>query len=146
MKTYSAKPSEVTRAWHLIDAKDAPLGRIATQVATLLTGKHKPMFTPHIDCGDFVVIINASELVVTGDKLEKKKYYHYSGYPGGIKEAQLKEKLGKDAASVIENAVRGMIPANKLRPERLKRLKVYVGGEHNHAAQKPKPYSVKEGK
>lgn len=146
MKTYSAKPSDVTRKWYVIDASEAPLGRIATKVATLLTGKGKPQFTQHIDTGDYVVVINADKLVVTGDKMQKKMYYRHSGFPGGIKEATLADKMAKDSTEVIVRAVRGMLPVNKLRDDRLKRLKVYAGTEHNHEAQKPEVVSVKEGK
>ena len=154
MKTYSAKPSDVTRSWYVVDASEVSLGRLATQVATLLTGKGKPMFTHHIDCGDHVIVINSDNLVVTGNKLEDKMYYHHSHYPGGLKETQLKDKLAKDSTEVIIKAVRGMLPVNKLRDERLARLRVYKGAEHNHEAQKPKAYSltsaaklrVKEGK
>ena len=147
MKTFSAKPSDVTRKWYVIDAAEAPLGRVATKVATLLTGKGKPQFTQHIDTGDFVVIINAGNLNVTGNKLENKMYYRHSGYPGGLKEASLKDVLsGKTPERAIYEAVRGMLPVNKLRDERLKRLKIYVGAEHNHAAQKPEAISVKENK
>lgn len=146
MKTYSAKPSDVTRKWYVIDASDAPLGRVATQVATLLTGKSKPQYTPHIDCGDYVIIVNADNLVVTGKKLTDKIYYRHTGFPGGIKDATLAEKMAKDSTDVIFKAVRGMISANKLRDERLKRLKIYAGTEHNHEAQKPEVLSLKEGK
>lgn len=146
MKTYSAKPSDVTRKWYVIDASDATLGRVATRVATLLTGKGKPQFTPHIDCGDYVIIVNADNLVVTGKKLTDKVYYRHTGFPGGIKDATLAEKMAKDSTDVIYKAVRGMIPANKLRDERLKRLKIYAGTEHNHEAQKPEVLSLKEGK
>lgn len=146
MKTYSAKPNDVTRKWYVIDASEAPLGRLSTRVATLLTGKEKPQFTQHIDCGDYVVVINAAKLVVTGDKLNKKIYYRHSNYPGGLKETKLSDKLAKDPASVIETAVRGMLPVNKLRPERLKRLKVYSGSEHNHDPQKPEVISLKGNK
>jgi large subunit ribosomal protein L13 len=142
-KTYSAKPSEVERAWYVIDASEAPMGRVATRVATLLTGKEKPMFTQHIDCGDYVVVINADKLVVTGDKLDKKMYYHHSGYPGGLKELTLKEKQTKDPTYALTHAIRGMLPVNKLRDGRLARLKVYAGEEHNHEAQKPKTISLK---
>jgi len=143
MKTYSAKPTEVTRKWYVVDAAEAPLGRVATQVATLLTGKGKPMFTHHIDCGDFVVIINAQSLVVTGKKLEDKMYYRHSQYPGGLKEATLAQKMAKDPTKVVIQAVRGMLPVNKLRPGRLERLKVYAGSEHKHEAQQPQSISVK---
>lgn len=146
MKTYSAKPSDVTRKWHVIDASEAPLGRIATVAATLLTGKGKPQFTTHIDTGDFVIIINSDNLVVTGNKMEDKMYYRHSGFPGGLREMQLKDKMAKDSTQVIIKAIRGMLPVNKLRPGRLERLKVYPGLEHNHAAQKPEKLSVKEGK
>lgn len=142
MKTYSAKPTEVTRAWHVIDASQAPLGRVSTKAATLLTGKEKPMFTHHIDCGDYVVIINAEKLIVTGDKMNKKMYYHHSHYPGGLKEATLAEKMVKDPTHALNHAIRGMLPVNKLRDGRLARLKVYAGAEHNHEAQKPVSLSL----
>lgn len=145
MKTYSAKPGDVTRAWYVIDASDATLGRIATKVATLLTGKGKPQFTAHIDCGDFVVITNAAQLVVTGNKLEDKMYYRHSGYPGGLAEASLKDVMEKDASRAIFEAVRGMLPVNKLRDERLKRLKIYLDDNHKHEAQKPVVLSLKKG-
>lgn len=143
MKTYSAKPSDVTRKWYVVDASEASLGRVATQVATLLTGKGKPQFTKHIDCGDFVVVINAKDTVVTGGKETKKVYYRHSSYPGGLKEATLAEKMEKDPTFAITNAVRGMLPVNKLRGGRLLRLKVYAGSDHQHEAQKPTPISVK---
>lgn len=144
-KTYSAKPSEVTRRWILIDASEAPLGRISTIIATYLTGKNKPIYTPHIDCGDYVVVINAANLQVTGDKKEAKKYFSYSGFPGGLKEATLSEKLAKDPSKVIEAAVKGMLPKNKLAPERMKRLRVFADENHGHAAQKPEKVEVKRG-
>lgn len=146
MKTYSAKPSDVTRQWYVIDASEAPLGRVATKIATLLTGKGKPQFTKHIDCGDFVVVVNAANIVSTGDKLNKKVYYRHSGYPGGLKETALADTLTKDPTFAITHAVRGMLPVNRLRDERLKRLKVYAGAEHRHAAQKPITISVKDSK
>jgi large subunit ribosomal protein L13 len=146
MKTYSAKPSDVTREWYVVDASEVSLGRLSTKVATLLTGKGKPQFTHHIDCGDFVVVINADKLVVTGDKLQQKKYYRHSGFPGGLSEATLADKMEKDSTQVIIHAVRGMLPVNKLRDERLKRLKVYAGADHAHAPQQPKTLSLKEGK
>jgi large subunit ribosomal protein L13 len=137
-KTYSAKPSDVTRNWWVVDASEAPLGRLSTKIATLLTGKEKPQFTHHIDCGDFVVVINADKLIVTGNTAETDKmYYHHSGFPGGLTETSLAQQRVKDPTLIIEKAVRGMLPVNKLRPERLKRLKVYAGSEHTHAAQKP---------
>jgi large subunit ribosomal protein L13 len=146
MKTFSAKPSDVTRTWYVVDASEASLGRAATQIATLLTGKHKPMFTKHIDVGDFVVVVNTDNLVVTGNKLEDKMYYRHSGYPSGLTETQLKDKMSTDSTDVIFKAVRGMLPVNKLRDARLARLKIYAGAEHNHAAQKPVAFSLKEGK
>jgi large subunit ribosomal protein L13 len=146
MKTYSAKPTDVIREWHVVDASEVPLGRLATQVAQLLTGKGKPQFTQHIDCGDFVVVINAEKLQVTGNKLEDKMYYRHSHYPGGLKEINLTKQLVKDPTAPVIHAIRGMLPVNKLRDGRLARLKVYAGSEHNHAAQQPKAFSLKEGK
>lgn len=143
MKTYSAKPSEVTRAWYIIDATEAPLGRISTRIAKLLTGKDKPMFTQHIDCGDYVVVINADSLVATGNKLTDKMYYRHSQYPGSLKEATLADMMAKDSTEVIRLSVKGMLPKNKLMNERLKRLKIYKGEEHNNHAQKPTKVSVK---
>jgi large subunit ribosomal protein L13 len=146
MKTYSAKPSQVKRAWYVIDAQEAPLGRVASRVAVLLTGKTKPTFTRHIDVGDFVIVINAQNSVLTGKKATDKIYYHHSQYPGGLTEQTYIETAKKDPTKAIYEAVRGMLPVNKLRPERLKRLKIYAGPEHDHAAQQPKLVSVKEGK
>lgn len=146
MKTYSAKPSDITRTWHVIDASEAPLGRIATVAASLLIGKGKPAFTSHIDCGDFVVVINTDKLVVTGNKLEDKKYYRHSGYPGGLTETQLKDVVASDSTKAVYAAVRGMLPVNKLRDCRLARLKLYGGAEHNHAAQKPVTLNLKGAK
>ncbi len=143
MKTYSAKPTEVTRKWHVLDASELPLGRLSTVAATLLTGKGKPMFTQHIDCGDYVIVINADQLVVTGNKMEDKMYYRHTHYPGGLREASLKEKMAKDSTQVVEHAIRGMLPVNKLRAGRLERLKIYAGAEHNHEAQKPKKFNLK---
>lgn len=137
MKTFSAKPSDVTRAWYVVDAGELPLGRLSTKVAELLMGKGKPSFTQHIDTGDYVIVINAEKLVVTGKKLEDKKYYRHSNYPGGLKESNLQFELDKDPAKVIRHSIRGMLPVNKLRDGRLARLKVYAGSEHEHAAQKP---------
>jgi len=143
MKTFQAKPTDVSREWILLDASEAPLGRLSTKIATLLTGKGKPSFTKHIDCGDYVVVINADKLVVTGTKLEDKKYYRHSQYPGSLKTATLTEKLKKDSTDVIVLAVKGMLPKNKLMTERLKRLKVYAGEAHSHEAQSPKKVSIK---
>lgn len=143
MKTYSQKPSEVTRRWVLIDAKDLPLGRLATEIAKYLIGKYKPTYTPHIDGGDYVVVINAADVPVTGNKEEAKIYYRHSGFPGGIKDATLKEVREKFPERVIENAVKGMLPKNKLSPERMQRLKVFPGSEHAHTAQTPEKIEVK---
>ena len=145
MKTYSAKPSDVTRDWYVIDASEVPLGRMATRIATLLTGKEKPQFTAHIDCGDNVIVINAAKLVVTGDKLTDKKYYHHSLYPGGLYERTLENQMDRDATIVVQKAVRGMIPVNKLRPARLARLKVYLDENHGHEAQKPVTLTLRKG-
>lgn len=145
-KTYSAKPSDVTRSWYVIDASEAPLGRIATRVATLLTGKGKPMFTQHIDCGDYVIVINAAQTVVTGKKTTDKIYYRHSGFPGGIKQRTFTEQMEKDPAAALEHAIRGMLPVNKLRDGRLARLKIYASAEHGHEAQKPQALSLKGDK
>jgi len=142
-KTYSAKPSEVTRRWYVVDASDAPLGRVATRIATLLTGKEKPMFTSHIDCGDFVIVINAKDTIVTGKKATDKIYYRHSGFPGGIKQRTFTEQMEKDPTHAIFHAVRGMLPVNKLRDERLARLKIYNDADHKHEAQKPTTLSLK---
>lgn len=144
MKTYSAKPTDVIRKWYVVDAGEAPLGRVATRVAKLLTGKNKPQFTHHIDCGDFVVIINAKNTYTTGNKPTDKMYYHHSHFPGGLKSASFNEKMEKDPTFAITKAVRGMLPVNKLRDERLKRLKVYEGEEHKHAPQQPITISLKD--
>jgi large subunit ribosomal protein L13 len=146
MKTYSAKPADVTRTWYLIDASDAPLGRVATKAASLLLGKGKPTVTPHIDGGDYVIIINTDHLKVTGNKLEGKTYYHHTHYPGGIKQASLTEKMAKDSTQVLFKAVRGMLPVNKLRDGRLQRLKIYSGTEQPHDPQKPQVISLKGDK
>ncbi len=142
-KTYSAKPTEVTREWYVLDASSAPLGRLSTKIATLLTGKGKPMFTAHIDCGDHVVVTNADKLVVTGAKLDDKMYYRHSQYPGNLKSATLAEKMAKDPSEVIRLAVKGMLPKNKLQNDRMIRLRVFPGDSHAHEAQSPKKVSVK---
>ena len=142
-KTYTQKPVEVSRRWILIDAKDLPLGRLSTEISKYLIGKYKPTYTPHIDGGDYVVVINAAEVPVTGDKEEKKIYYRHSGFPGGIKDATLKEVRAKFPERIIENAVKGMLPKNKLSPERMKRLKVFPGAEHAHTAQTPEKITFK---
>lgn len=142
-KTYSQKPSEVTRRWILIDASSAPLGRVSTEIAKYLIGKYKPNYTPHIDGGDYVVVINAKDTVVTGNKETGKVYYRHSGFPGGIKDATLKEVREKFPERIIENAVKGMLPKNKLAAERMKRLKIFAGSEHAHTAQTPEKVEVK---
>lgn len=142
-KTYSQKPSEITRRWILIDASEAPIGRIATQIATYLTGKYKPTYTPHIDGGDYVVVINAKDTVFTGDKETAKKYYRHSGFPGGIKDASVKEVREKFPERLVENAVKGMLPKNKLAAVRMTRLRVFPGAEHAHTAQSPEKVEIK---
>ena len=137
MKTYSAKPLEVERKWYLIDAEGKTLGRLATLVANLLRGKHKPQYTPHIDTGDFVIIINAEKIKVTGKKETDKKYYRHSGFPGGLKVTSFRELMEKDPRKAIEKAVKGMLPHNTLGQEQFNKLKVYAGSEHPHEAQTP---------
>jgi large subunit ribosomal protein L13 len=143
MKTYSPKPAELTHDWYLVDAEGQTLGRLATLIATYLMGKHKVRYSAHLDCGDNVVVINAGKIAVTGNKLEDKKYYRHSGYPGGIKETSLAELIERNPAGAIEKAVTGMLPKNRLQDDRLYRLKVYAGTEHPHAGQNPKPLGDK---
>ena len=145
MKTFSEKPADVTRSWYILDASQVPLGRLATQAASLLLGKAKPTITAHVDGGDYVIVINAKDLVVTGNKLTNKTYYHHSHYPGGLKETSLADKLVKDPTSVITQAIRGMLPVYKLRDGRLARLKVYSGSTHKHEAQQPQLISLRKG-
>lgn len=142
-KTFSQKTADVTREWFLIDASEAPLGRVATIIADKLIGKNKPTYTPHVDGGDYVVVINAEKAVVTGNKETGKVYYRHSGFPGGIKDATLKQVREKAPERIIEAAVKGMIPRNKLAAGRLSRLRVFAGEEHAHAAQTPKKVEVK---
>lgn len=142
MKTYSAKPAEVERDWWIVDAEGLTLGRLATQVASILRGKHKPIYTPNIDTGDFVIVINAEKVAVTGAKLDQKMYYRHSGYPGGLKERTLREQLQRAPERVIEAAVRGMLPKNKLGRAMFRKLKVYAGPSHPHQAQQPKPLTI----
>lgn len=143
MKTYSQKPSEVSRRWVLFDASEMPLGRLSTMIADHLIGKYKPTYTPHIDAGDYVVVINAAQTVVTGDKETKKVYYHHTGFPGGIKDATLAEVREKFPERIIESSVKGMLPKNKLQAERLKRLRIFAGSDHAHTAQTPEKVEVK---
>ena len=138
MKTYSQKGAEIKREWWVIDASSMPLGKLAVVIADKLMGKSKVTYTPHIDNGDYVVVVNAKNLVVTGDKMVQKKYYRHSGYPGGIKELKLEEVIEKDASRAIREAVKGMLPKNKLAADRVGRLRVFDGAEHSHTAQNPK--------
>ncbi len=143
MKTYQAKPGEVERQWYVVDATDQVLGRLATQVAQILKGKHKPQYTPHVDTGDFVVIINAEKIRLTGMKASQKSYYRHSGYPGGLKEESFAMAMERHPERVIEHAVKGMLPKNTLGRAMGKKLKVYVGPEHPHKAQQPKKLELK---
>ena len=140
MKTYSAKPGEIQRDWYVVDAEGQTLGRLATQIAERLRGKGKPQFTPHVDTGDFVVVVNAEKIAVTGNKLEDKLYYRHSGYPGGLRQRQLREQLERVPTEVLRKAVKGMLPRNRLGRQQLTKLKIYAGPEHPHAAQEPKPF------
>ncbi|WP_377640710.1 50S ribosomal protein L13 [Oryzobacter terrae] len=142
MRTYTPKPGEITRVWHVIDATDVVLGRLASQTAILLRGKHKPTFAPHVDIGDFVIIINADKVALTGAKLEKKKAYRHSGFPGGLKSTSYTELLAKSPEKAVEKAVRGMLPRTTLGRSQLTKLKVYAGAEHPHAAQQPQPFQI----
>ena len=142
MKTYVTKPADVERAWFVVDAEGQTLGRLATSVATVLRGKHKPTYSPAVDCGDFVIIINADKVAVTGKRLEQKRYYRHSLYIGGLKEISLRDQLQQHPERVIESAVRGMLPKNALGRKMFKKLKVYAGGEHPHQAQLPQPMEL----
>lgn len=144
MKTYYAKPNEVAREWLLIDAQDQVLGRVASKAAHILCGKHKPTYTPHVDTGDFVVIINAGKIRVTGKKLTDKEYYRHSGYPGGLKCETFEEAMEKHPERVIEHAVKGMLPKNTLGRAMAKKLKVYAGAEHPHMAQQPREIKMED--
>jgi len=141
-RTYTPKPGQVQRDWVVIDATDVVLGRLASHTAALLRGKHKPTFANHVDTGDFVVIINADKVALTGQKLQKKMAYRHSGYPGGLKSVSYEELLEKNPVRAVEKAVRGMLPKNSLGRQQLSKLKVYVGAEHPHAAQQPQPYTL----
>ena len=144
VRTYSPKPADIQREWHVIDASDVVLGRLASQAAILLRGKHKPQFAPHVDTGDFVVIINAGKVALTGNKRQTKVAYRHSGYPGGLKQVGYEELLTKRPEKAIELAVKGMLPHNKLARQIIKKLKVYPGAEHPHAAQQPVPFEIKQ--
>ncbi|EAQ00106.1 50S ribosomal protein L13 [Janibacter sp. HTCC2649] len=142
MRTFTPKPGDITRTWHIIDATDVVLGRLAVQTATLLRGKHKPTFAPHVDGGDFVIIINAEKVALTGAKAEQKRAYRHSGFPGGLRSRNYVEMLEKYPEKAVEKAVRGMLPRTTLGRQQLTKLKVYAGAEHPHAAQQPKPFEI----
>ena len=138
MRTFTGKTAEIERDWYVIDAEGQTLGRLASRIAPILKGKHKPIYTPHLDCGDFVVIVNAEKVHVTGRKLDQKIYHHHSGYPGGLKSISLRDQLDKHPERVLHAAVKGMLPKNKLGRRMIKKLKVYAGDSHPHQAQQPK--------
>ncbi|MDP9442981.1 MAG: 50S ribosomal protein L13 [Actinomycetota bacterium] len=142
MRTFSPKPGDVQRQWHVIDARDVVLGRLAAQVATLLRGKHKPVFAPHVDTGDFVIVVNAEKVALSGSKRETKMAYRHSGYPGGLSAISFGDLLAKDPRRAIEKAVWGMLPKNRLGRQMLKKLKVYAGPDHPHQAQQPTAYEI----
>jgi large subunit ribosomal protein L13 len=142
MRTYTPKKDEIVRKWYIVDAEEQVLGRLATKVASVLRGKHKPQYTPFLDVGDHVVVVNAEKVVLTGNKLENKVYYRHSGYPGGLKEITCKKLMEKHPERVVGMAVKGMLPHNKLGRAMLKKLKVYAGPDHPHEAQGPEPLSV----
>ena len=139
VKTYTAKPGEIERQWYVVDAEAKTLGRLATQIADLLRGKGKPAYTPHVDTGDFVIVVNAEKVHVTGQKLDQKIYYRHSGYPGGLRERTLREQLERRPEEVLRKAVKGMLPKNKLASAQLRKLKIYAGPDHPHEAQNPEP-------
>jgi large subunit ribosomal protein L13 len=144
VRTYSPKPGDVTKNWHVIDATDVVLGRLASQAASLLRGKHKATFAPHVDSGDFVIVINASKVALTGAKFTDKMVYRHSGFPGGLSAVPIGELLEKNPQRVIENAVKGMLPKTKLGAEQLTKLKVYAGSDHPHAAQQPQAFEISQ--
>lgn len=143
MSTFSAKPTDIKHDWYVVDAKDVILGRLASQVAQILRGKHKPIYTPHMDTGDFVVIINAEKVRLTGSKAENKSYFRHTGFPGGTRTTSYKEMMDKYPERIIQKAVKGMVPHNRLGRQIMKKLKVYAGPEHEHTAQQPKPLIIK---
>jgi len=142
MKTYSAKPGEIVRQWYVVDAEGQTLGRLATRIADTLRGKGKPQYTPHTDTGDFVVVVNAEKVAVTGKKLDQKMYHRHSGYPGGLASRTLREQLDRRPTDVLRKAVKGMLPKNKLASAQLLKLKIYAGPDHPHEAQAPKPLKL----
>ncbi|MDX1414593.1 MAG: 50S ribosomal protein L13 [Candidatus Promineifilaceae bacterium] len=137
MKTYVTKPAEIERKWYVVDAEGQTLGRLASKIAVVLRGKHKPVYSPSVDCGDYVIVLNADKIAATGQRMEQKTYYRHSGYPGGIRSITLREQLEKYPTRPVELAVRGMLPKNKLGRKMLRKLKVYAGSEHPHEAQQP---------
>ncbi len=143
MKTWNAKPGAVERRWYVVDADGQTLGRLATQIAETLRGKGKPEYTPHVDTGDFVVVVNAERIAVTGKKLDEKFYYRHSGYPGGLRKRTLREELDRRPTEVLRRAVKGMLPRNRLGRAQLRKLRIYAGPEHPHTAQAPEPFEVK---
>jgi large subunit ribosomal protein L13 len=144
VRTFSPKDSDITRQWHVIDATDVVLGRLASHVAVLLRGKHKPIFAPHIDTGDFVIVVNADKIALTGSKLEDKRAYRHSGYPGGLRSMSYAELMEKHPERAVEKAIRGMLPKNTLGRKSLTKLKVYAGPNHPHQAQQPQPYEIRQ--
>ena len=142
-KTWNAKPGELDRRWYLVDAEGKTLGRLATQIADMLRGKGKPEYTPHVDTGDFVVVVNAEKIHVTGKKLDEKLYYRHSGYPGGLKSRPLRDELTRRPTEVLRRAVKGMLPRNRLARQQITKLKIYAGPEHPHAAQKPETLELR---
>lgn len=144
-KTYNAKPGEVARDWYIVDAEGETLGRLATCIAETLRGKGKAQYTPHVDSGDFVVVVNADKVSVTGNKLDQKRYYRHSGYPGGLRSRTLREELERRPTEVLRKAVKGMLPKNRLAARQLTKLKIYAGPEHPHEAQAPKPLKPENG-
>jgi large subunit ribosomal protein L13 len=142
VRTFTQKQEEIERDWYIVDAEGETLGRLASRIAPILKGKHKPIYTPHLDCGDFVIIVNAEKVRVTGRKLDQKLYHRHSGYPGGLKSISLRDQLDKHPDRVLQAAIRGMLPKNKLGRRMLKKLKVYAGDSHPHQAQQPKPLEL----
>jgi large subunit ribosomal protein L13 len=142
VRTFTAKNEEIERDWYVVDAEGQTLGRLASRIAPIIRGKHKPIYTPHLDCGDFVIIINAEKVRVTGRKLDQKLYYRHSGYPGGLKSISLRDQLDKHPERVLQAAIRGMLPKTKLGRQMIKKLKVYAGDSHPHQAQQPKPLEL----
>src|ERR671929_752845 len=142
MKTWNAKPGEIERRWYVVDAEGKTLGRLATRVADTLRGKQKPQYTPHVDTGDFVVVVNAEKIQVTGNKLDQKMYYRHSGYPGGLKQRSLREQLERRPTEVLRTAVKGMLPRNRLSRAQITKLKIYAGPDHPHEAQAPEPLDL----